>query len=393
MSIQDLPTLVDFRDQLTALAAAEARGGAEAPARARRGRRRRGFAPRLVFVALGAVLLAAGVAAAAIVGLRATVVPGPSPEDVAPQEIVVAASARVLGVRAQDPGDGSVWALRSARTRDGEVCLTVGQARGGDFGLVGLDGKFRLLAPELADGCGIRVGGDALTLSGARTFAAAKRSDVRTVVYGLGAKLRGVTLRVGATTRKVPVTRDGAYAVALAGYPEDRPVHVALRYADGHTGTLDYGSNRRLVTSPGGLPALRLDGGIVDSARHTPCLEVTAARHVPGAGSGPTACGPDSRPWGTVRAVRPGHGRWGRFPARTLAWGSWPRGHTKLGAVTVRSPAGTVRARILGERHTFLAVLPARVNPRDVTVTLTPERGAPVTFHTTLNLRPDPMTH
>ena len=98
-------------------------------------------------------------------------------------------------------------------------------------------------------------------------------------------------------------------------------------------------------------------------------------------------------PWGTVRAVKPGRGRWGRFPARTLAWGSWPRGHTKLRAVTVRSPAGTVRARILQQRHGFLAVLPARVHPRDVTVTLTPERGAPVTFHTTLNLRPDPMSH
>jgi hypothetical protein len=391
MSIQDLPTMVDFRDQLTALAVAEgreARREAAAPARGRL-RRRRGFAPRVVLAALGAVLLAAGVAAAAIVGLRATVVPGPSPEDVAPQELIVASTARVLGVRAADPSDGSTWALRSARTRDGEVCLTVGQLRGATFGLVGLDGTFRLLAPELSDGCGIRVGGDALTLSGARSFAAARRADVRTVVYGIGARLRGVTV----AGRAVPVTREGAYAVALAGYPEDHPIHVTLRYADGHTGTLDYGANRRLVTSPGGLPALRLDGYVFDgAARHTPCLEVTAARHVPGAASGPAACGPDDRPWGTVRAVKPG-GRWGRFPARTLAWGSWPRGHTKLRAVTVRWPAGTVGARILQERHGFLAVLPARVQPRDVTVTLTPERGAPVTFHTTLNLRPNPMSH
>jgi hypothetical protein len=58
----------------------------------------------------------------------------------------------------------------------------------------------------------------------------------------------------------------------------------------------------------------------------------------------------------------------------------------------VHAPTGTVHARIQG-RRTFLAVLPARAQPGQVSVTVVPRGGAPVTFRGSLNLVPNPLSH
>jgi hypothetical protein len=391
--LDDLPTLADFRDQLAAVALAEpvTRRGRR-PQLPRPGRR------------LGATLaLAASAAAATLVGLRTVVVPGPQAADVAPQETIVAGSDHLLAVRAADPSDGSTWTLRAARTRGGEHCLTVGQRRGTAFGLAGLDGRFRLLSPALVDGCGVARRND-VSLLGARVFDAHRRADVRTVIYGsAGTQLRSVQVTVtGSPARTVPFTRDGAFATVLAGYPEDRPVSVTLRFADGHRLTRRFGHSRRLVTGAGGTPALALGGYVIDSAPHTACLEVHAARRVSGAGSGPSICGSSkpARPFGAVRAVRPGRHRtpgidgydWGTFPARTLVFGSWPRTGPRLRSVVVHAPTGTVHARIVAGGRSFLAALPARARPVQVSVTVTPRGGAPVTFRGSLGLVPNPMS-
>ncbi|HEY6758093.1 MAG TPA: hypothetical protein VI318_01335 [Baekduia sp.] len=413
-ALDDLPTLRDFRDQLTALAVAEATPPAPTaptarprPARLRAPRRRLS----LVLAALAALVIAGSAAAAALVGLRAVVIPGPRATDVAPQETIVASTARVLGVRAPDPVDHTVWTLRSARTRAGEVCLTVGQrGPGGGFGLVGLDGRFRLLAPSFADACGTAAGRDGVTLIGARTFAARRRADVRTVLYGLSAGLRSVTVAVaGQPARALTPSREGAFAYTLVGYPEDRPTRVTLRFAGGRVEVRTFGASKRLVTGTGGaaagtLPALKLGGFFLDNANHTNCVSVTAARRVPGAAEGPTVCGSGKppEPFGAVRAVRPGQHRgkaegatydWGSFPARTLAWGSWPRPLPRLRSVVLTGPTGTVRARLLDGGRAFLGVLPARARPAGVTVTVTPATGPPVTFRGSLNLVPNPLTH
>jgi hypothetical protein len=397
--LDDLPALRDFRDQLTALAHSEA----EAPPRRRR---LRAHAPHrrlsLVLAAALAILVAGSAAAAMLAGLRATVIPGPRAGDVAPPETIIASTARVLDdVRAKDPDGRTVWTLRAARTHAGETCLTVGQNRPGGFGLVGLDGRFRLLAPSFADACGqtlYGVGPDSMGLVGARTLAATRRTDVRTVIYGMADGLTKVIISVaGRPARTVTPSRDHAFAFALAGYPEDHPVRVRLIRKEQIDLSRTFGTSSRLVTSTGALPALKLDNFVVDSAPHTGCVSVTAARHVQGAGSGPTICGPTkpAKPFGAVRAVRPGKHKsynWGSFPARTLAVGSWPRGLGKLRSVVLHTPTGTVKAKVLDAGHSFLGVLPARTNPRDVTVTMTPEHGAPVTFRGSLNLVPNPMT-
>jgi hypothetical protein len=398
--LDDLPTLADFRDQLAAVARA-------APAPTRRSRLPRPRPGRRLGATLGAaaLALAASAAAATLVGLRTVVIPGPQPADVAPQETIVAGSDHLLAISAADPSDGTTWTLRAARTRSGERCLTVGQRRGTAFGLVGLDGRFRLLSPALVDGCGT-VRRNGVSLLGARVFDARRRADVRTVIYGsAGAELRTVRVAVtGRSARSVPITRDGAFATVLAGYPEDRPVSVTLRFADGHRVTRRFGHSRRLVTGAGAgsTPALALGGYFIDSAPHTACLGVHAARHVPGAGSGPSICGSSkpARPFGAVRAVRPGRHRtpgidgydWGTFPARTLVFGSWPRTGPRLRSVVVHAPTGTVRARIVSGGRSFLVALPARARPAQVSVTVTPRTGAPVTFRGSIGLVPNPMS-
>lgn len=392
--LDDLPTLRDFRDQLVASGVAQAEG-------------RRSWAPRRlgpVLIGLTALALAASAAAATLVGLRGTVIPGPAASDVAPQETIVAGSARVLALRAPDPVDGTTWTLRASRSRSGERCLTIGQRRGGAFGLVGLDGRFRLLAPSIVDGCAVRPARDGVSLLGARVFDGHHRADVRTVVYGLGgALLRTVELTAGDARARVRVSRDGTFAWVVAGYPEDHPIRVVLRFADGRRVERSFGRSRRLVTGSGAarLPALQLNGFVIDDAPTTECLSVAPARQVDGGGAGPAICGSTkpARPFGAVRAVRPGrHGRltaggydWGRFPARTLVYGRWPRSGPALRSVVVHTPTGTVQARIQ-RRRTFLAVLPAGAQPARVSVTVVPRGGAPVTFRGSLNLVPNPLS-
>jgi hypothetical protein len=50
--------------------------------------------------------------------------------------------ARLLALRAADPGGGAPWGIRVAMTRDGLLCAQVGRVSGGALGQLGIDGAF-----------------------------------------------------------------------------------------------------------------------------------------------------------------------------------------------------------------------------------------------------------
>jgi hypothetical protein len=51
--------------------------------------------------------------------------------------------ARLLALRAADPGGGAPWGLRLARTADGLLCAQVGRVSGGALGQLGVDDAFK----------------------------------------------------------------------------------------------------------------------------------------------------------------------------------------------------------------------------------------------------------
>lgn len=103
---------------------------------------------RSVLLGLAIFLGISGPAAVATaVVLRNTVIEPPATADAGREQTPVADSEVVSALRAADPGSEPPWTIRVARGQTGLVCTTVGQVRGGAFGLVGTDGRFRTLAP------------------------------------------------------------------------------------------------------------------------------------------------------------------------------------------------------------------------------------------------------
>jgi hypothetical protein len=256
----DLPILDELGDALMAAYLREKRAGR---------RRRRWPAlsvarPRspgraLVVAGLLVLLVAASSAAATLFVLRGSPIPAPSPRDVPPEQTPVPASARLAPQRAADPGGGPPWALRIARSRTGFLCSTVGQVVGGQFGLVGLDRRFRTLAAGIVDGCG-QERHNAASLVGARVFDAHHGRDVRTVVNGVaGPQLRRVIVEAGGVRRDVPVSAGGVFVTALRGYPEDLGIRVALSFADGHVERHPFGVSDSVVPDPTGGRAWRVE--------------------------------------------------------------------------------------------------------------------------------------
>ncbi len=77
----------------------------------------------------------------------------PGAADLSPAQTPVPGTTRIAAARAADPAGGPPWALRIARSTDGQVCSTIGQVRRGVFGIVGLDGVFRRIPPGITDAC------------------------------------------------------------------------------------------------------------------------------------------------------------------------------------------------------------------------------------------------
>lgn len=399
---------------LVAAARRQAAGETPLPVRPRGDRRRWRWSGRTLAVAL--VLgtgTATATAAATVAVLRGSVIPAPAARDVPREQTPVPSTARVSALRVADPHRGvPPWTLRIARSDTGYLCSTVGQVRGGAFGLVGLDGRFRTLAAGVTDSCGQEQRTGA-SLVGARVFAGRRPADVRTVVSGIaGPRLRTVVLATATGRRAVAHRPDGAFAAVERGYPEDLGLDVVLTFADGHRERHALGRDPSVVLDPAGGPAWKPERySVAGDARD--CVTFGAARAAPGRPQAPAACGALRRSGAdgrqgvffavrrlTSRTVRPPaerqlrSGDWRGDPPRTAIWGAFG---DDVRSVTVRGlpgRRGPVQVALRG--GVILGVFPGDVDPGALRVVVERKDGGHDTYrgdtHLVRHAVPDPAS-
>jgi hypothetical protein len=391
----DLPILADLGDQLDAAFArrthsrrATRSAGWPAALRGRRPTR-----PLVVAVML-LVLLAATAAAATLLVLRGSVIP--APRDVPPEQTPAPGSGHVSDLRVADPQPGiPPWTLRIARSETGLICSTVGQVVDGQFGLVGLDNRFRVFDEGVSDSCGTRRD-NAASLIGARVFDAANRRDVRTVVSGVaGGSLARVQLSL-ATGRRVdvPVAAGGVFVSVLRGYPEDIGVTARLVFKDGHTEVHGFGVSPFVVPDPAGGPAWQVRAGAASGDART-CVSFSQVRVAANGARSPSACGllgsgRHQHGWFfAVQRITPGtggppfdpvhnRGDWGDHPPRTAVLGAVG---SDVRSIAVRLGNGRPQQRGVRPVRFFLVMFGPHANPRRVTVTIRLRNGRTVVRH------------
>jgi len=338
-SFEDLPVLAALGEQV--------RVAAE---RAEHDRVRSGprWTPRLLAILVALIVPAAvGSAGATYFALRAAVIPASS--STPPEQRPAPGTTRLSGAIVADPRRGQPrWTVRLASSRTGLACSTVGQLVGGRFGIVGLDGRFRPLEPDVADACST-MQRNAATLVGARTFDADQSADVRTIVSGVGgATLHAVTVEAAGRRQKAPVRAGGVFALALQGLPEDLGLRVALTFADGHIERHGFGVGPLVFPDPDGGSAWRVSIGVLGGRPGTApdprsCVSLRPARQGPDPAASPPACGrlggTARRPTGAYFDIRRltaasvgngaagifGPGTWRNQAPRLLVWGATGR--------------------------------------------------------------------
>jgi hypothetical protein len=357
--------------------------------------RRRPLRP-LGLAAVILVLLAASAGAATYYVLRASPIAPLKPGDVEPQQRVAPGTSRVLGLRAADPErDEPPWALRIARSQTGLTCGTVGQIVDGEFGIVGLDRRFRALPEANADACSV-PGTDGLTLLGLRVFDADEPADVRTVLDGLAdPPLRRVQVSLaGGSPRTVAHDSSGAFLLALRGYPEDLQPVVTVTFKNGRTKRVALATSDNVVPDPLGGGAWRTEvGGFGCPARagraprtcNPPeCVTFSSARQGPDSASSPGLCGKsDNRRGRPSRALfygarrlsgdrrlmrSPFSGRWNGHAPRTALWGLVPP--ELVASIEVTGPGGLRRVARPALNRAFLVVLDPKVDPKSLRVAI-----------------------
>ncbi|HEX6712143.1 MAG TPA: hypothetical protein VF066_02115 [Thermoleophilaceae bacterium] len=369
----DLPVLAELGDRLELAFAQAERAGVERPHRPRLG-----FALRPAVVALVLfVLLAAGAAAATLLALRGSVIPAPQKEDLQPPMTVRPETAHLSGVTARDPRNATEWTVRLARSQTGLVCVTAGELRDGRFGVTGLDGRFREMAPGFSDGCGAPGRGRA-AIVGARVFDSGKRAQVRTVVDGYGGpKLRSVRIASAAGTHNAPVSGEGAFVAVYAGYPEDFALRLELRFDDGRLEMHRFGASSFITPDPDG--ALQIETTRISGFNHTLCVRVVSARQVKPFSRSAIACG-DTHSDFFFRAQRlrtgevHGNGMWGsewHHSSRTVLFG---HAHNARHLTVVG--AGRARRVRLSRSGSFQLIYPASVNPERLALVVTKRDGS-----------------
>lgn len=365
--------------------------------------RRRGRGVSLLLAAGLFLGVGASAAAGTLTVLRGSPIPTPSAENVPLEQTPAPGSSRVTALRLADPRPGRPpWTVRVARSRTGLVCATVGQVVERDFGIVGLDGRFRTLPEGVVDSCGELLHSRA-SLVGARVFDAAKPAAVRTVVNGVaGEDLRWV--RVEAGGRRIPAraTSGGVFAAVVGGYPEDAGIRVRLAFDDGRVETRTFGTDPWVVADPAGGRAWRVEAFQI-GGKPQECTRFQPARQREKPPISPAACGElgEARSqrgvYFAVRRLEP-DGRtsladdlfaklWRDHPPRTAVWGG---AGEDVRRVEVIGPAGT-RELTIGPARTFLAVYGPKMRPEQLTVRVTFRDGRTERYRGDTNLVDPPQ--
>lgn len=379
------------------------------------GRRRRWptSSLRTIVLVLGITVGAASAAAAAtLYTLRGSVIPAPAAVDVPPSQTLVPDTAQVSPLRIADPASGvAPWTIRVGRSSTGNVCSTVGQVVDGRFGLIGMDGRFRELAPGATDSCG-QERTNAATLVGARVLAAKRRQDVRTVISGVaGDTLRRVRLKTSDGVSDVRRADGGTFVAVFAGYPEDVGAEITMTFADGHRQTEPLGVDPSVVPDPEGGPAWKGQAYMIsDDARQCATFSYARPGQTRSMPSAPSVCGLLQDPRGDGR-VRKGYffavrrlssgtlrrstgrfmpGDWRGAPARTAVWGGVGE---DVRAVEASGPGVPSRSVLHPVFRSILGVFPASVRPESLTIRVTMKNGTVRTVRGDANLvsRPVPL--
>lgn len=346
-------------------------------------------------LALAAALFtvaAGGAAAGTMTILRGSPIPAPAAADVPAEQTPVPGTSRVSDIRLTDPGtDAPPWTVRLARSETGLVCTTVGQVADGDFGLVGMDGRFRALPERAVDACGELQQG-ALTLIGARVLDAEEPEEVRTVVSGVAPEgVEAVTVEAGG--EPVPARHeDGVFAAVVPGLPEDRGIRATVVLDSGERVRHAFGVVEGVVPDPAGMRAWKVVGlgyGVPpggDLAAAPTCAEFLRARRGVNPPMSEQVCGRLGDPrdqqgvFFAVRRLTP-DGRelkdegwerlWRDHPPRTAVWGAAGQ---DVARVEVLGPDGPRELELVRD-SLFLDVLRPEVDPSALRVRVTYEDG------------------
>jgi hypothetical protein len=385
--LEDFPSLEAFGSELVAGASA--------------GRSRRLGRSIPHGVTLGSFLVAGvvatGAAAAGLTALTGSPIPAPLRADdtvtVWPRDGV----SRVAPVRAADPAGGPPWAVRVGGAEGGLVCAAPGQVRGGAFGIVGRDDRFRELPAQVGGGC-VSAPSAGRPIVAARAVAGDARGSAglpttgTTVVYGLaGPAARSVVVRPAiGPARPLELSHDGAFVVALRGLPDQTQPVVDLEWRDGARRRVDMRQAQTVPDPRGGASwaVSATDDIALDGRQYSAADRSAAARRsgpscftVIARGQGaPWICGSAGRGAWTLRpASRPrrpderASSRWDG-PSRTVVLVRTAPGRTPV--VRGAGRAWPVRwAGSFGPNRRFdhrdlgwVAVLPPDVAPGNVLV-------------------------
>lgn len=339
-----------------------------------------------------------------MLALRGAVIP--VPRATPPEQTPLAGSGRLVGFSVADPRRGDPrWTMRLATSQTGLLCSTVGQLVDTQFGIVGLDGRFRRLSRGAADACSI-VREDATSLVGARVFDASRPADVRTVVSGVGGDtLRTASIQAAGRTRPMRVHDGGTFMAVLAGLPEDLAIEVRLVFEDGRVERHPFGVATLVLPDPDGGRAWRIESGVV-SGDPRQCTSLRSARPTRNGPLSPSACGRlgDPRnPKGVFFAVRRltpgtggqpggpfGEGAWRDTPARLLVWGAAGKDVESIGVQGPRGESHT--GKFVRPNGTFAYMFGPDVRPGQVVVTVRFRDGRTLVRRTSTGILPSPTS-
>ncbi len=364
--------------------------------------------PRAVVLALLVLLGFTAIAVAAVLVIRhGSPISTARVLDVPVELRPVAGSARLSRLNVRDPDGGPVWDVRTSRSKTGATCATVGKVHDGEFGLLGLDQRFRALPAGAADTCSRRQA-SGVTLAGARAFRGGGSLSDLTVVSGVAAaNVRSVVTVAGGRTVRTRLGGDHAFLAVLHGVPEGLRPRLVLTAASGRRTTLRFAdSGAFLVDDPSrgaawtlhysagrnGLRCVQGLRGLGSNAANVATVPKRCGRRgtafVATQRFVPRAEDLDPVPSGEVAPVPPF--LWRLYPARTVVWGSTTRADSAVVLLGAGAPRrlrldarrGDDAARRAHDRQRpgqvgFIAVLDGRVDPRRLRVTVDGRRLNP----------------